>query len=858
MKEFSLYEHNQQSYDAVIDAFESGQQIASIVQATGTGKTFVAINLAKEVYPEKMLFIAPTNAIIEHVQETIREYGLEDKVNIEFITYQSLINKSREDLENYKFDYLVVDEFHHMGAPIWGARVTDLINFHVDAYVLGMSAYTIRDKGTAFAMDVAPTIIEKMTDENIDEAEEPPIFADSIVFKYDLADALIDRVLKEPKYIYSKVKLHDYLEELRIKVENSNCTKQEKEQYLKEIDSILSNLILSDETRKLLQESVKPNSKCIYFVPIGMTDGNRNIENAKAMLAEIFPDAVIYSTTSDDKFGEQNRDAFYRDVDLNNNDVSKKLRIMVAINQYNEGVHAKDVDTVILGRATQSDIVFFEQLGRALSVANSNTPLCIDLSGNLDFILSLSEEIGDRIRERYAETEVNSKLNRDLPTFTFGLDLSEINLLDRLLEIENATDNWNARFEQLKIYLDEHNNKYPSKSNKDPEIKILGTWVNNQRHLYKKGILPEDRVKKLKSINFKFETNKSWDEMFNLLVEYLNEHDNKYPSSIDKDPEIKKLGIWVANQRANYKKGSLSEDKIEKLKSINFEFEIIKSWDEMFNLLVEYLNEHNNKYPSRYDKDSKIKRLGMWVNNQRARYKKGSLSEDKIEKLESINFKLETNKSWDEMFDLLVEYLNEHNNEYPSQTNKNPEIKRLGVWTNTQRRFYKKGTLPKGKIEKLKSINFKFEPNKFWYEMFELLVKYLNEHNNKYPSSEDKDPEIKKLGIWVVRQRLSYKKGTLPKDRVEKLKSINFKFEMFVIKSWDEMFELLVKYLTEHNKYPSGRDKDPEIRKLSMWLSHQKMSFKKGNLSEDRVKRLQEIGALPSPKTDGTSFDADD
>ena len=722
MKEFSLYEHNQQSYDAVIDAFESGQQIASIVQATGTGKTFVAINLAKEVYPEKMLFIAPTNAIIEHVQETIREYGLEDKVNIEFITYQSLINKSREDLENYKFDYLVVDEFHHMGAPIWGARVTDLINFHVDAYVLGMSAYTIRDKGTAFAMDVAPTIIEKMTDESIDEAEEPPIFADSIVFKYDLADALIDRVLKEPKYIYSKVKLHDYLEELRIKVENSNCTKQEKEQYLKEIDSILSNLILSDETRKLLQESVKPNSKCIYFVPIGMTDGNRNIENAKAMLAEIFPDAVIYSTTSDDKFGEQNRDAFYRDVDLNNNDVSKKLRIMVAINQYNEGVHAKDVDTVILGRATQSDIVFFEQLGRALSVANSNTPLCIDLSGNLDFILSLSEEIGDRIRERYAETEVNSKLNRDLPTFTFGLDLSEINLLDRLLEIENATDNWNARFEQLKIYLDEHNNKYPSKSNKDPEIKILGTWVNNQRHLYKKGILPEDRVKKLKSINFKF-------EMF-----------------------------------------------------------VIKSWDEMFELLVKYLTEHNK---------------------------------------------------------------------YPSQTNKNPEIKRLGVWTNTQRRFYKKGTLPKGKIEKLKSINFKFEPNKFWYEMFELLVKYLTEHN-KYPSGRDKDPEIKKLGIWVVRQRLSYKKGTLPKDRVEKLKSINFKFEMFVIKSWDEMFELLVKYLTEHNKYPSGRDKDPEIRKLSMWLSHQKMSFKKGNLSEDRVKRLQEIGALPSPKTDGTSFGADD
>lgn len=41
---------------------------------------------------------------------------------------------------------------------------------------------------------------------------------------------------------------------------------------------------------------------------------------------------------------------------------------MFAINQYNEGVHAPDIDGVILGRATSSDIVYFEQIGRALSV----------------------------------------------------------------------------------------------------------------------------------------------------------------------------------------------------------------------------------------------------------------------------------------------------------------------------------------------------------------------------------------------------------------------------------------------------------------------------------------------------------
>ena len=44
---------------------------------------------------------------------------------------------------------------------------------------------------------------------------------------------------------------------------------------------------------------------------------------------------------------------------------------MFAINQYNEGIHAPNIDGVIMGRGTTSDIVYFEQLGRALSVSGN-------------------------------------------------------------------------------------------------------------------------------------------------------------------------------------------------------------------------------------------------------------------------------------------------------------------------------------------------------------------------------------------------------------------------------------------------------------------------------------------------------
>lgn len=80
-------------------------------------------------------------------------------------------------------------------------------------------------------------------------------------------------------------------------------------------------------------------------------------------------DVEFYKTTSkNQEQGKQNRDAFYNDLDLDGNSTKHKLRIMFAINQYNEGVHAPGVDGVILGRSTSSDIVFFEQIGRALSV----------------------------------------------------------------------------------------------------------------------------------------------------------------------------------------------------------------------------------------------------------------------------------------------------------------------------------------------------------------------------------------------------------------------------------------------------------------------------------------------------------
>ena len=103
----NLYEHNEEISSKVFDAFNKDEKRVAIVQATGTGKSYVALNLLLKYKDKKALYIVPSNAIIEHLKEIIRKNNLsieKDFPNLEFRTYQSLINLSKEELSKLNVD----------------------------------------------------------------------------------------------------------------------------------------------------------------------------------------------------------------------------------------------------------------------------------------------------------------------------------------------------------------------------------------------------------------------------------------------------------------------------------------------------------------------------------------------------------------------------------------------------------------------------------------------------------------------------------------------------------------------------------------------------------------------------------
>ena len=58
-----LYDHNARAYKKVKEAFDNGEDVVGIVHATGTGKSYIALQLAYDNKDKKILYVVPSNSI---------------------------------------------------------------------------------------------------------------------------------------------------------------------------------------------------------------------------------------------------------------------------------------------------------------------------------------------------------------------------------------------------------------------------------------------------------------------------------------------------------------------------------------------------------------------------------------------------------------------------------------------------------------------------------------------------------------------------------------------------------------------------------------------------------------------------
>ena len=850
-----LYEHNIETFEKVKNTFENGESRVAILQATGTGKSYVSLRLAYEYKNKKVLYISPSEAIIEHLKNIINNnpnLSLEkDFPNLEFRTYQSLINLSREELSKLDVNILITDELHHLGAPVWGKRINDIVETHPNMLLFGLSAYTVRDRGTIYERDMTNP-----------ETEE--LFSGKVVSNYDLCDAMIDGVLPKPVYKSVYTKLLSLTNELEDILSKEKLTKKEYEEIKRLLEDTKRQITKAPGIPEMVRKNVKKTGKYIYFCPSLSEENKNDIDTIMEEVKEWFKnyDVIFYKTTSKDKKeGQKNREAFYNDKDLEGNNVKKKLRIMFAINQYNEGVHAPDIDGVILGRATSSDIVYFEQIGRALSVkgrAKEQYDYYETLSR--EELIKIAKEEDIEVKENITKDEIIERL----------LSPIIIDLTNNIDFIEELQDNLKDRVKEVQKSLGHSKRQIKTRDvNFDIEIEN------------------KDLFEILRYVRDRLRPN-NWNLMYNLATAYYNKYNNleipfrfKTLDGINYNENGYSMGVWINTQRQFYKNGKLSKERIELLKKIGMRFKNKKNivnWEEYYKLAETYFNKYNNLEISRIFKtldginyDENGYNLGTWLVTQRKIYKNKKLSQKKIELLEKIGMRFENKKNimgWEEYYKLAKVYFEKMGDLEISSKFKtldgityNENGYNLGFWLVTQRKIYKNKKLSQEKIELLEKIGMRFENkiNKIgWEEYYKLAKVYFEKNNNleilqrfKTLDGITYDENGHKLGVWINTQRKAYKNRELNKERKELLEKIGMRFESKKnIVDWEENYKLAKAYFEKNNnleiprsfKTLDGVNYDENGYNLGTWLVHQRQTYKRGELNKNKIKLLEKIG----------------
>ena len=429
--------------------------------------------------------------------------------------------------------------------------------------------------------------------------------------------------------------------------------------------------------------------------------------------------------------------------------------------------------------------------------------------------------------------------------------------LDRKKALDDIGFQWDPYEEDfqnnlnlLKDFRSKNPNEWPSQISDNKSESKLGGWCTARRKDFKKGKLLRNRVKALEDLGF------SWDVLevefqrnLKLLKEFRQKNPNKWPRSTRyiKDIQEKKLGVWCVTTRRSYKNGKLSSNRIIALNKIGFPWD---SDEEDFNknlTLVKKFRQMNlNMWPSPSSDDTEERILGAWLTRIREKQKLGILDPKYKKLLECLG-----DDAWNPIdrqiiknLILLREFRHKNSDIWPSSTSNDPTEKALGRWLVRTIKKFKRGILSSWEKDRLDDLNFQWEPISYKFaKNLKLLKQFLEINHGKWPQEKESgNPNEKKLAIWCKVQRSYAKKNELSPGNKKALDNLGFIWSPY-LGNFQSNLDLLKEFRKRNpDKWPNSNSKDANERWLGLWCHYRRQAFKKGKLTLDKKKDLDNLG----------------
>lgn len=308
--------------------YESGEDRALLISATGTGKTYASAFGVKELNPRKVLFLVHREQIAKQARKSYQRifgntktYGLLSGNHKDFdcdILFATMQTMAKEDIQKQfatdTFDVIVIDEAHRIGANSY----QKILDYFTPRFWLGMTA----------------------SPERTDDFDVYAAFHHNIAYEIRLQQALEEDLLC-PFHYFGITDLYINEQEDTSLQDFNRLASEQRVDYIMEqahyygySGDRVKGLIFCSSLKEAQLISNKLNERGYRTLPLG--GGNTQEERERA----------VERLVSDSK-----EDA---------------LDYILTVDIFNEGVDIPEINQVILLRPTESPIVFVQQLGRGL------------------------------------------------------------------------------------------------------------------------------------------------------------------------------------------------------------------------------------------------------------------------------------------------------------------------------------------------------------------------------------------------------------------------------------------------------------------------------------------------------------
>lgn len=215
-----------------------------------------------------------------------------------------------------------------------------------------------------------------------------------------------------------------------------------------------------------------------------------------------------------------------------------------------------------------------------------------------------------------------------------------------------------------------------------------------------------------------------------------------------------------------------------------------RTWEARLATLQAWVDEHGHADIPRLERVGDFS-LGDWIAGQRSLYHRGKLPEARAEALEAVpgwrwvadpsGVRRVAGDRWGFRYRMVQAWAAEHGHaQVPHDVT--VDDYRLGYWVRRQRGAYMRGELSEAQIVMLEALHgWSWRPQAgrptgaartptptraLWSDHLAELIRWASENGRANP------PATGSLGRWVAHQRLRYRAGTLPADRIAALEAV--------------------------------------------------------------------------------------